>query len=427
MAIEKVTTPDNLTVFVEHVPTVHTLSASLVVKSGSIHEPDELAGISHALEHAVFLKTPQFASGRHIEEFADANSVYMNASTTYNRTEFETSGLHSDAMFRILGQAAFQPLFGRSDVAREMKAVRREAKGDLEDVDELADIFQNHVLFGLPFGRNIIGYADKLHFNERQLKDYYKRNYKVGNMALIVVGNIQTDEVLSMVDRHFDMSAHQGETNTLEPVPIHGYTSGTYGFNREDSDSARIAVSVRRNPEINLRIRESVGAYSTAVSLISQRVYDELREKRGLSYDGDFVNYSFLHTSAARISANVTTDVDTVPKAINLIDKVLSQKVKTYSDADIERKLSMRAMRSAFKVDNILGRVDSYSSRFAYGDELISADQLFEEAKNVTVDQVRTALEYVLDFWGNQEKFTFITGPKAAVSKHTVIDQSQFA
>lgn len=428
MAVERYSI-DGLETYHEIVPGMKTVDVELIVRVGSLDEPDDLAGICHALEHCTHLRTPSFDGQPAIDRFANKHSFYRNADTYYTRTKYYGKGLEAEAIFKLIGELTTGAVFEPNRVAEEMKSIRREAKTDLDDIENLDYCFYDYVLFGKPYGREILGYHDRLDFSAEQLRDFYEKYYTLPNMVLFVVGDIAPDEVRRLATRFITGNARTGSQDrpALSPAQKPHPAERRYGFVREDSTNARLCLQVAVPPDLLERDDKAEPAYSAARSLISKAVIDEVRYTRALSYDGSFSIASYNHRSACRLRADVTVDTGDINAALETLRSVLARDSASYADEAIEEALAKLRISAAEDVDQVMDRTGLYIGNFLLGNPVVSAEQLYERLEATTVADVREALADTLGVWHNGEVIECVTGPKAAVGDRFVIEQSTFA
>ena len=430
MSIKQFRTPSaRLLVYLERVPEMKALDCQLIVGVGSIDEPEEYAGASHALEHCTFLKTPSFETKQAMQEFANAHAFYKNADTYYTRTRYITRGLQPDAMLKVLGEVGLHAQFGNEAVQHEMKSVRREAKTNLDEIDSLNYGFTDYVHFGARYGKLVLGYHDRLNYDEGVLRSFYDTYYRIDNMALVVVGNISQPELSALVDATFlpnnqetfkEVAPHE---KPLPPFP----TTDSFGYVREDSSNARVSLSVAVPEDFVKRYEDSEWAYAAASFMVSESVFYKMRYELGLSYNGYFSNWSYNHRSARRMSVNVTVDPNDTDTSLAALRSVLDRPVESYKTETVEAALARMSMRAATSVDDMPARVDRYAEAVAHKRPVIGVEESFEHMRMTTAGDVRDALEDIKQTWNHGHAIELVTGPEHAVGSRFIIDQSSFA
>lgn len=193
-------------------------AAALYVRAGSAYESEDQVGAAHLLEHLLFEATDQRDEQR-VGPAIEALGGYVNASTTrdFTRIDIIVASQYLPEALEMLAQAVFEPRLSQAAVAREREIVARElidradtAGGTLDDL-LWAAAFEQH-----PYGRPIGGTAEQVgDLTADDLMQFYARFYVPANMALVVVGDIEPEQVAGRVEELFG-SAPQSDFDAPE-------------------------------------------------------------------------------------------------------------------------------------------------------------------------------------------------------------------
>ncbi len=281
-AIRLTRLPCGLTVVTERMDRVETISFGAYVAAGTRHELAEENGISHFLEHMAFKGTER-RSATDIAEEIEAVGGHMNAYTAREQTAFyvkalkEDLGLAADIIGDILSHSTFEPV----EVERERGVILQEI-GQANDTpdDIIFDHFQEAAYPQQPMGRPVLGTEERIRATQREtLMDYMRRHYTMSNTVVAAVGNLQHDAVLELVDRHFsDFS------RTAAPVAPPGLYHGGEFREARDLDQVHIVLGF---PSVAYADPDFYPVMLLSTLLgggMSSRLFQEVREKRGLVY-----------------------------------------------------------------------------------------------------------------------------------------------
>jgi predicted Zn-dependent peptidase len=262
--------------------TVETASLGVWVEAGTRDEPDVLNGVSHLLEHMAFKGTRR-RTARDIAEEMDAVGGHLNAYTARDHTAYyakvlkEDTGLALDIISDILQHSTFDP----EELAREQAVVVQEIGQAMDTPDDIVfDHFQATAYPDQPLGRPVLGTAETVRAMHREtVFDYMHGHYSAPNMVLAAAGRIDHDRLVEDAVRAFPDLPDPRPRLTSTPA----YVGGDF---REDSDIE----------QVNLVLGFDGTAYEDpdhyAVSVLSvllgggmsSRLFQEIREKRGLVY-----------------------------------------------------------------------------------------------------------------------------------------------
>ncbi len=288
MTIRVTQLDSGLTVASDTMDTVETVSLGAWVGVGTRHEPAEINGVAHLLEHMAFKGTER-RSAYQIAEEIEAVGGHLNAYTSRESTAFYAKVLAEDAPLAvdIVADILQHPIFDENELTRERAVVLQEI-GQAHDTpdDSIFDRFQETAYPGQALGRPVLGTSEIVAGIDRQtLKDYMARHYSAESMVLAAAGKIEHQRFLELVAEAFQ-GLPQKPAGTVEPA---SYRGGDY---REGRELEQVHV---------LLGTESIGYldddyYATSVlSMLfgggmSSRLFQEVRERRGLAYSV----YSFV-------------------------------------------------------------------------------------------------------------------------------------
>lgn len=420
MALEKITTDQGLRVYVESIPNSRIADIEVVIGTGSVHETENEAGLCHALEHTVHV-TDKFASRQTLRDFDGENSILSNAYTSYNHTLHVGYSPYVDPLMQRMGEVLFRATFEPDYIANEVKAIQQEAKRDLDDLSGVHRNGMYYGLFGKPYGRDILGYNDRLAFAPEQLQEYYKRNYVQSNMALVAVGNVGMEEILQAVDRYFEPSVHDQPQFVL-PQPQRLGANST-GLIRTDSENARISVSTPMAPEFVEHYLDRKVLYETAIDVMRSQCLESLRFDAGIAYEADASFLKHNNPNAWTITGYVTTDPENVDQARTIIADAMNKSARSYTDKRIKSSIGRSRAFWLKHVDD--RKIDLHAGNLEQGIEPRDLNSFADAVLNQTTEDIRDALDDIIAYTGAASSMTHITGPQKAVANvDLIIDQS---
>ena len=200
---------NGLTVLLYPAPGSSIINYQLWVKTGSANEGQYLGtGMSHCLEHSVFLGSKKFSKSGQCSQFIEMRGgADNNAHTSYEHTAFHFS-LNKDFLsdgLLVLSDTVFCPLFPRKKFFKEKKVILAEMDMDLDDPeimmsqDFMEKIYPNH-----PYGVPIIGYRDSfVELTLDEIWSYFEKKYVPNNMVLALAGDFEVDKAVDLIAKHF--------------------------------------------------------------------------------------------------------------------------------------------------------------------------------------------------------------------------------
>ncbi len=274
--------PSGLTVVTERMDRVETVSLGAYVATGTRHETAAENGVSHFLEHMAFKGTER-RSAAGIAEEIEAVGGQINAYTAREQTAYyvkvlkEDTALGADIIGDILTHSTFDP----EELERERGVILQEI-GQANDTpdDIIFDHFQEAAFPGQPMGRPVLGTEDGIRAMPRAtLMNYMRRHYSAGNVVLAAAGALTHEAILDLAQRHFA---------DLPTAPAGLPEAGLYrgGEFREARDLDQVHI-VLGFPAVGYGHADYYPTLLLSTLLgggMSSRLFQEIREKRGLVY-----------------------------------------------------------------------------------------------------------------------------------------------
>jgi predicted Zn-dependent peptidase len=274
--------PSGLTVVTERMDRVETVSLGAYVASGTRNELAEENGASHFLEHMAFKGTGRRTATMIAEEI-EAVGGHINAYTAREQTAFYVKLLKEDTTLGvdIIGDILCHSSFDPGEFERERGVILQEI-GQANDTpdDIIFDHFQETAFPGQPMGRPVLGTEPRIKAMQRDvLMHYMRRHYTAANTVVAGAGNLDHDRFLELVERHFaDLPAEP------PPAAVPGRYNGGEFREARDLDQVHIVLGF---PSVAYADPDYYPAMLLSTILgggMSSRLFQEVREKRGLVY-----------------------------------------------------------------------------------------------------------------------------------------------
>lgn len=289
MTVTRTVLPSGLRIVTEEVPTVRSVAFGIWANVGSRDESPSVAGASHFLEHLLFKGTTT-RSALDISAAVDAVGGEMNAFTGKEYTCFYARVIDTDFSIaaEVICDMICDSLVRSEDVDSERTVVLEEiAMRDDDPGDLVHDLFSETLFGDTPIGRPILGTVDSItNMTRRSVNDYYKKKYLPENLVVAVAGNVSHERVVEQVTRllggFLDSSAKPAALRPTAKVKARG--RGDIGLIYRKSEQANILLgfpSIDRSDERRFALSVLTSALGGGMS---SRLFQEVREKRGLAY-----------------------------------------------------------------------------------------------------------------------------------------------
>jgi predicted Zn-dependent peptidase len=345
----RITTLDSgVRVVTERVPSVRSVALGFWIGTGSADERDEQAGISHLLEHMLFRGTEHFGS-EEIDQIFDGMGAEINAGTDKEATSLYTRVLdrHIERAFDVMSDMIWCPRFGELEAEREV-VLEEIAMYEDDPQSRVFDLLGEAVFGSHPLGRAVIGTAEVVGASTReQLSSFHADRYLPGQIVIAAAGSIDHDALVAMA-AGAEGKRQDGPDPVARPEgagPEPPQFERRVRFLEKDTEQYHVCVGgagVARDDERRyaLRVLEGVlGATS------SSRLFQEIRERRGLAYS--VFSFSSLYAHTGEVGMYLGTRPDNLAEAM---DVVASELARCVADPSTEEEL----VRSR---ENLKGRI----------------------------------------------------------------------
>jgi predicted Zn-dependent peptidase len=386
--VKRTVLPGGLRVITEQIPGVRSASVGIWVGIGSRDEPVTVAGAAHYLEHLLFKGTKKRdASG--IAEEIDAVGGELNAFTAKEHTCYYAHVLDEDLPLAVdlVCDVVFDALLTERDMEIERGVVLEEiAMRDDDPEDLLHDAFCTALMGEHALGKPVLGTEESIGGMSRAaLNGFYRRRYTLPKMVLAVAGNITHADVLRLARK----ALRDRLAGTAEPAPVR---AGRARFPRapqlvlhsDDTEQAHLMVGVRAIDRHDQR-RWTLSVLNAALGGgMSSRLFQEVRERRGLAYQVYTSVASYADTG--HLSVYTGCQPDRLGEVSKVVREVFTEVAANgLTDAEVARA------KGQLRGGLVLGLEDTSSrmSRIGKG-ELAYGDYLTVEQTLDRIDAVDT-------------------------------------
>lgn len=333
MTVKSTTLDNGMIVLTHDMPHLESAALGVWVKSGSRWETLGEHGISHLLEHMAFKGTTT-RSARDIAEQIEHVGGELNAATSIEHTGYFARVLKDDVPLAtdILADIMCNAVFDTTELAREQKVIIQEIGAARDDPqDQVFDLFQEALFPDQSMGRPILGTVDSVKsFGAENIRDYMNRNYVGKRMVLAASGNVNHEQLVDVAADRFSSVKPEGD---VEPVPA--IFVGGDRRQQSDHEQAHIIMGMEG------RAYNSDGFYAAQILAsilgggMSSRLFQEVRERRGLCYSVFAFHWAFADSGVFGVSA--ATGADEVAELVPVILEELRAAADSISEDEVIR------------------------------------------------------------------------------------------
>lgn len=406
MRFEQTTLDSGATVVTETMSEVRSVSVGFWFDVGARDEPDAMAGTSHFLEHLLFKGTPT-RSAKDIADAFDAVGGDVNAFTGKEYTCYYSRVIDDDLPMAldVLADMITSSVLDPDELESERRVILEEIAMHEDAPDELVhDLFYREMYDGHALGRPVLGYNETISEVQRdRVADYWRERYGTSNLVVAAAGNLDHAALVARVDELFDS---RGGKRTLRtgsaPTPGLGIR-----VHKRPTEQAHIVIGTEGlhhgHPD-----RHALTVLDTILGGgMSSRLFQEIRERRGLAYSVFSYRSLFADTGTFAVYAGTTPqNAETVMDIVHTeIDSILTEGITEVELAKAKGHVKGSLVLSSEDPGSRMNRLGR--QQLTTG-EIQSIDELIERFDALTMDDIGRVGADVLGSGGFK---TTIVGP----------------
>jgi len=388
MSIEVTKLASGLTIITDNMPHLETTALGVWSRVGGRDEKSDEHGISHLLEHMAFKGTTQRSAMQIVEEI-EAVGGDLNAATSTETTAYYARVLKADVPLAldVLSDILAHPTFDVDELEREKSVIEQEIGAAQDTPDDVVFEHLSELAYPeQPMGRSLLGTPETLReFNRDKLRGYLLTHYRAPDMVVSAAGAVDHKQVVAEVGKHF--ASFNGPA-APKPEPASFGKGGTRVV-RRDLEQAHLTIALEGLPQTDPALFSLNVFVNILGGGMSSRLFQEVREKRGLCYT--ISTFHMPYSDTGFFGLYTGTDPSDAPEMMEVIVDEINNAVETLTDAEIARaKAQMKA--------GLLMALESCSSRaeqlarhvLAYGRPL-TVEELIGRIEAVSMESTRTA------------------------------------
>ncbi len=389
-AVSLTTLPSGLRIVSEHMAHAATVSLGIWIGAGSRDELPHEHGLAHLLEHMAFKGTAR-RSARQIAEEIESVGGDLNAATSVEYTCYTARVLGEDLPLAvdILADILTEPALTEEELAREKGVILQEIGAVQDTPDDLVyDRFLQAAFPDQPLGRPILGTAQTVNsFTPEAIRAYLSRHYHAGNMVLAAAGAVDHAELVALAEK----ALAKLPARPAGPPPARDLAVYHGGEARIDGDEEQVHVVLgfpgkpfKDGAHYPLQIFSAVLGGG-----LSSRLFQEVRERRGLAYAIDAFHWPFSDCGVFGISAG--TAPEDVGELVEVAFDCLRQAVRDVSEVEMARARAQMKVGLLASLESPGGKLEQMARQVLVFGRAIPREELARRLDAVSLADVRAA------------------------------------
>jgi predicted Zn-dependent peptidase len=372
----------------EKVASVRSVSVGFWIGAGSRDERDDRAGVSHFIEHLLF-KGSRSYDAQQIAETFDAMGAELNAATSREHTVVysRVPDRHVDEALQVMTDMVFAPRFAELDQEREVVleeiAMYEDTPGEL-----VHDLFSEAVFGSHALGRPVIGTAGVIStVSRRAIAGYHRSMYTGANIVVSAAGNITHERLLALLESAERRTAEPPRAAPRARRPLVQTPAPGLRFQRKETEQYHLCLGA---PGISRSDRRRFAA-SILDSILggsaSSRLFQEIREKRGMAYS--VYSFASQYTDTGLIGVYVGTREENLAACVDIcMEQIGDIAAGNLRQGELERAQESLKGRIMLSMESTSNRMSRLGKSVISDTELMTFDRIFAEIDAVDTEAV---------------------------------------
>lgn len=396
---------NNIPVVMEVLKNMRSVVLGVWVKVGARNENPKKSGISHFLEH-MFFKGTNKRSAKDLAVEIDSLGCELNAFTSRETTTFYVKILdeYLEKGIDLLSDIFCNSIFPEDEIEKEKKIIKEEIKMVEDSPDDYIHDLFNHTVWGnTGLGQSVLGKRETIRsFTKDDIMRHIKTYYGKENIVISCAGNFEPQELLKLLNKNFIkiQNSCRSEKNNIPE-----FKNRVELFEKELSE-AHICFGIKGIPQASNK-RYALFLLNTILGGgVSSKLFQEIREKRGLAYTIYSFLASYFDTGLWGIYAGVSRK--NVSEVIELIMKEMFSLWKTINKKELERAKNQLKGNIMLSLESTSSRMNNIARQEIYYGKYYSPKEVMQKIDAVTIDKLKQLAEELI----NQKSFAMtVYGP----------------
>jgi predicted Zn-dependent peptidase len=379
--------PTGLRLVTEAMPHVRSVSIGVWLTRGSRHESDARSGIAHFVEHMLF-KGTENRSAEDIAQEIDSIGGHLDAFTSKEYAGYYIKVLdeHLPKAVDLLSDIVRHPRFAPDDIEKEKKVILEEIKMVEDTPDDLVhELFTQGFWENHPLGRPILGTKETVEsFNAELLRDYFRNVYTARNLIVSAVGNLEHDRVRELVAEKFGSLVEPGEP-VLDEAP---QVVPKILVRNKELEQSHLCLGVGSYPQNHDDRYASYVLNTLLGGSMSSRLFQNVREKRGLAYAVFSGLSAYRDAGSFTIYAGCSNEA--VGEVIDLcVEELRGVKSTPVPESELQRSKDHLKGSLMLSLENTASRMSHLARQEIYFDRQFGLDETLQGIERVTTADVQ--------------------------------------
>lgn len=384
---------NGIPVLIDNIESINTVSLGIFVNTGSRNEYPEESGVSHYIEHMMF-KGTETRTAKEISEIIDNEGGMINAYTSRDITAYYIQMLSNKigTGIEILSDMFMNSTFSEENLEKERNVIIEEIRM-YDDIPEeiIHDENVKYAVTGVQ-SNSVLGTIESLKgiTRERFLK-YFNEQYVASNLVISVAGKVDVDEIYNLLNKglgKFRGSSFRRDIDTSFTI------NGGENIIKKDTNQVHLCFNTRGNG-----VKDDMKYPGAIISSVlggnmSSRLFQKIREERGLAYSVYSYGTAFLEGGLFTIYAGTTKE--SYKEVLEIIKNEFNDiRENGISQSELQKSKNQFLSMLTFSLESSKGKMSRMANSYLLYDEVIDIDEIIEKIEKITLEDIKKTAEYL--------------------------------
>lgn len=384
---------NGIPVLIDNIESINTVSLGIFVNTGSRNEYPEESGVSHYIEHMMF-KGTETRTAKEISEIIDNEGGMINAYTSRDLTVYYIQMLSNKigTGIDVLSDMFMNSTFSEENLEKERNVIIEEIRM-YDDIPEeiIHDENVKYAVTGVQ-SNSVLGTIESLKgiTRERFLK-YFNEQYVASNLVISVAGKVDVDEIYTLLNKglgKFRDSSFRRDIDTSFTI------NGGENIIKKDTNQVHLCFNTRGNG-----VKDDMKYPGAIISSVlggnmSSRLFQKIREERGLAYSVYSYGTAFLEGGLFTIYAGTTKE--SYKEVLEIIKNEFNDiRENGISQSELQKSKNQFLSMLTFSLESSKGKMSRMANSYLLYDEVIDIDEIIEKIEKITLEDIKKTAEYL--------------------------------
>lgn len=384
---------NGIPVLIDNIESINTVSLGIFVNTGSRNEYPEESGVSHYIEHMMF-KGTETRTAKEISEIIDNEGGMINAYTSRDLTVYYIQMLSNKigTGIDVLSDMFMNSTFSEENLEKERNVIIEEIRM-YDDIPEeiIHDENVKYAVTGVQ-SNSVLGTIESLKgiTRERFLK-YFNEQYVASNLVISVAGKVDVDEIYTLLNKGLGKFR---DSNFRRDIDTSFIINGGENLIKKETNQVHLCFNTRGNG-----VKDDMKYPGAIISSVlggnmSSRLFQKIREERGLAYSVYSYGTAFLEGGLFTIYAGTTKE--SYKEVLEIIKNEFNDiRENGITESELQKSKNQFLSMLTFSLESSKGKMSRMANSYLLYDKVINIDEIIEKIEKITLEDIKKTAEYL--------------------------------